>query len=148
MTNSEKYKFRTPKQFALLSLRLTPEMMEWLAESTEDNEGRKISNNVLFQDLLARLHTEASIDNSFRRPIRLPAGWFQFSELRLSEEWSMGRKKIHYLLQRLDARDATYVVFDTIHSAMTFPCVVGRMTHNCKGVSLKAVGQYVDDDVP
>lgn len=148
MTNNEKYKFRTPKQFASLNLRLTPEIMEWLAESTEDNEGRTIPNSVLFLDLLARLRTEAHTDTSFRRPINLPTGWFQFSELQLSEEWHMGRKRIHNLLLRLDAMKAIYSVFKTTHSAMTFPCVMGWTTHVGQSAVLIGDEQYVKDDVP
>jgi len=122
--NSEQYAFRTPSQFTSVDLRLKPELLEWLSKTTSDNAGDHIPNAALFQDLLARMYTTPHADHSPRRPISLPAGWMQFSEVRLAAEWSMGRKKIHNLLSRLDAIDAIYAVFSATHSAMTFPCVL------------------------
>lgn len=144
MKNSEQYHFRTPRQFKSVDMRLSSALLEWLSKTTPDNEGKDIPNAALFQDLLARLPTAQTTDASFRRPMHLPAGWLQFSEVRLAEEWRMGRKRIHNLLSCLDAMGAVYAVFSTTHSAMTFPCVIGWTTKDGQKASMTDVGRYVE----
>lgn len=75
--------------------------MQWLCGTTTDDNGRDISNFVLFADLLARMALTGGTANGFHRPLMLSAGQVQYSEELFSSQWNMGRKRIRNLLAAL-----------------------------------------------
>src|SRR5574344_1651165 len=119
----EQYKFRTPSQVQTLSIRLSKEAIEWLRGTTTDHDNHVVGNHSLFFDLLSRMKTEQSTDNTFRRPQIVKQGQAQFSELQLTEQWNMGRKKIHNLLTTMQDLGLIEVVNSRTASMLAFACI-------------------------
>lgn len=121
--SKETYRFQLPSSFDFISFRITPDAVALLNGSTENRYGDKISNAVLFQDLLSRMTFRGRLSNDFRRPLHLKPGQAQYSELRLTEEWQMNRTRLRNLLDRMESVWLIYTVRTTIGSIMSFPCV-------------------------
>jgi transcription initiation factor IIE alpha subunit len=47
------------------------------------------------------MRTKPGADESFRRPITLPLGKFQFSEEGLADDWKLGRKRVRRIIQEM-----------------------------------------------
>lgn len=119
----EQYKFKTPSQVQTLSIRLSKEAIEWLNGTTTDNDNHAVGNLSLFFDLLSRMKTAQCTDTSFRRPQIIKQGQAQFSELQLSEQWNMGRKKIHNLLTTMQDLGLIEVANSRTASMLAFVCI-------------------------
>lgn len=119
----EQYKFRTPSQVQTLSIRLSKEAIVWLRGTTTGHDNHVVGNHSLFFDLLSRMKTEKCTDNSFRRPQIVKQGQAQFSELQLTEQWNMGRKKIHNLLTTMQDLELIEVVNSRTASMLAFVCI-------------------------
>lgn len=119
----EKYKFKTPSQIQSLTILLSKEAIEWLSGTTTDNDNQAIGNITLFLDLLSRMKTEQCTDNSFRRPQIVKQGQAQFSELQLTEQWNMGRKKIHNLLTTMQDLKLIELFNSRTASILSFACI-------------------------
>jgi hypothetical protein len=74
-------------------------------ECTIDNDGIHIPNMLLYYDLLCRMRTDSGSDLSFRRPLSLSSGQFQFSEENLANDWNIGRRRIRAILARMTDLD-------------------------------------------
>lgn len=119
----EQYKYKTPSQVQTLSIRLSKEAIEWLSGTTTDHDNHTVGNLSLFLDLLSRMRTTQCTDSSFRRPQIVKPGQAQFSELQLSEQWDMGRKKIHNLLTTMQDLGLIEVVNSRTASMLAFVCI-------------------------
>ncbi len=119
----EQYKFRTPSQVQTLSIRLSKEAIEWLNGTTTDNDNHVVGKLTLFLDLLSRMKTEQCTDCSFRRPQIVKPGQAQFSELQLTEQWNMGRKKIHNLLTTMQDLGLIELFNSRTASMLAFVCI-------------------------
>lgn len=123
--NKEQYAFRKPESFRSIRIHLTVEAVGWLCGTTTDDNGREISNFVLFGDLLARMAVAAGEGKGFRRPQYLKAGQFQYSETALAAEWNMGRKKARNLLETMERMGLLAVRHSRTASVAAFACVGG-----------------------
>ena len=123
--NKKQYAFRKPKDFRSIRFNLTVEAIGWLCGTTTDDNGKEISNFILFGDLLARMTVAAGESKGFRRPQYLKAGQFQFSETALAAEWNMGRKKARNLLGTMERLGLLTVRHSRTASVATFSCVAG-----------------------
>lgn len=123
--NKEQYVFRKPENFRSIRIRLTVEAVGWLCGTTTDDNGREISNFVLFGDLLARMAVAAGESKGFRRPQYLNVGQFQYSETALAAEWNMGRKKARNLLEAMERIGLLVVRHSRTASVAAFACVGG-----------------------
>lgn len=121
----EPYRFQFPSGFDFISFRITPVAVEFLNGTTENKYGEKISNAVLFQDLLSRMTFRGRLSNDFRRPLHLKPGQAQYSELRLTDEWQMNRTRMRNLLDRMEYAGLIYTFRTTVGSIMSFPSVRG-----------------------
>lgn len=121
--NKEQYAFRQPENFRSIRICLTAEAIGWLCGTTTDDNGREISNFVLFGGLLARMAVAAGEGKGFRRPQYLKAGQFQFSETALAAEWNMGRKKVRNLLEAMERMGLLAVRHSRTASVAAFACV-------------------------
>ena len=121
----ETYRFQIPACFEFITFRMTTEAMILLAGNTENRRGDKVSNTILFYDLLSRMAVNTKVSDDFRRPLTLKPGQAQYSELRLSEQWCMNRTRMRNLLDRMEQVRLIYTSRSTIGSVMTFPCVLG-----------------------
>ena len=128
MRNKETHLFRKPQGFRTIRFHFTAEAIEWLAGTTNDNEGNAIDNHTLFYDLLSRICLTSGRDDSFRRPLALSAGQAQYSEEQLSDRWNMGRKRIRNLLATLTDLGLIDTCRSRVASVMTFPCLRGWET--------------------
>ena len=108
--SKETYLFQLPTGFDFISFRITPEAVALLNGTTENRHGEKISNAVLFQDLLSRMTFRGKVSNDFRRPLGLKPGQAQYSELRLTDEWQMNRTRLRNLLDRMESVWLIYTV--------------------------------------
>lgn len=104
---------------------MTTEVMNLLSGTTENKRGDKVSNTILFYDLLSRMAVNAKVSNDFRRPLTLQPGQAQYSELRLAEQWQMNRTRLRNLLDRMELAGLIYTDRSLIGSVMTFPSVLG-----------------------
>ena len=104
---------------------MTAEVMNLLSGTTENKRGDKVSNTVLFYDLLSRMAVNAKVSNDFRRPLALRPGQAQYSELRLAEQWQMNRTRLRNLLDRMEQAGLIYTSRSLVGSVMTFPSVLG-----------------------
>jgi hypothetical protein len=91
--------------FQSLDMKLTAEAMTWLIDTTIDNDGIHIPNMLLYYDLLCRMRTDSGSNLSFRRPLSLSSGQFQFSEENLANDWNIGRRRIRTILARMTELD-------------------------------------------
>ena len=121
----ETYKFQLPSRFEFITFRMTTEAMILLSGTTENRHGDKVSNTILFYDLLARMAVLPKVANDFRRPLTLQPGQAQYSELRLSEQWQMNRTRMRNLLGRMEQAGLIYTDRSLVGSVMTFPSVLG-----------------------
>ncbi len=101
------------------------EALEWLSETTSDDNNTLIANRNLFYDLLRRMRFTAGRDTAFRRPQWVQAGAFQFSEIGLAAEWNMGRKRVHNLLLTMKRIGLIAVSSSRIASIAAMACVEG-----------------------
>lgn len=104
---------------------MTAEVMNLLSGAPENKRGDKISNTVLFYDLLSRMVVNAKVSDDFRRPLALRPGQAQYSELRLAEQWQMNRTRLRNLLDRMEQAGLIYTDRSLVGSVMTFPSVLG-----------------------
>lgn len=123
MENNEPYQFKKLSGVEFIDFRLSMEAIRWLEGTTRNNASIDISNAVLFQDLLSRMSLTAGTDESFRRPQYITAGQAQFSEVKLSEQWNFGRKKLHNLLLQMQAVNLIEFESSRVASILTFVCV-------------------------
>lgn len=123
--SKDTYKFQIPSRFEIITFRMTTEVMNLLSGTTENKRGDKVSNTILFYDLLSRMAVNAKVSNDFRRPLTLQPGQAQYSELRLAEQWQMNRTRLRNLLDRMELAGLIYTDRSLIGSVMTFPSVLG-----------------------
>lgn len=123
--SKETYKFQLPSRFEFITFRMTTEAMILLGGTTENRHGDKVSNTILFYDLLSRMAVLPKVANDFRRPLTLLPGQAQYSELRLSEQWQMNRTRMRNLLDRMEQAGLIYTDRSLVGSVMTFPSVLG-----------------------
>lgn len=123
--SKDTYKFQIPSRFEIITFRMTTEVMNLLSGTTENKRGDKVSNTILFYDLLSRMAVNAKVSNDFRRPLTLQPGQAQYSELRLAEQWQMNRTRLRNLLDRMEQAGLIYTDRSLIGSVMTFPSVLG-----------------------
>lgn len=108
---------------SIITLSLSSEAIHWLAEYTIDNSGNQISNYTLFHNLLCRATLTESRGGDFRRPQMLQPGQFQFSEISLSREWNVGRKKVHNILLTMQRLGLIAVTLSRVASIATVTCM-------------------------
>lgn len=123
--SKETYLFCKPQGFRTIRFRFTAEAIEWLAGTTNNNDGNTIGNHTLFYDLLARVQPVPGRDGSFRRPQELRAGQLQFSETGLSEKWNVGRKKVRSLLAMMERLGLITVTASKVASVASVTCIEG-----------------------
>lgn len=123
--NKKQYAFWKPEKFRSIRFHLTVEAIGWLCGTTTDDNGKEISNFILFNDLLARMTVAAGESKGFRRPQHLTAGQFQYSEMALAAEWNMGRKKTRNLLETMERMGLLTVCHSRTASVAAFACVDG-----------------------
>lgn len=121
----ELYKFQHPSGIEFFSFRMTVEAMSLLTGITENKDGVKIANLILFYDLLSRMAVRPKASNDFRRPLALQPGQAQYSELRLAEQWRMNRTRMRNLLARMEQAGLIYTDRSLVGSVMSFPSVLG-----------------------
>ena len=121
--NKETYKFMYPTDVASISFSFSGKALQWLCGTTTDDDGRETGNFILFGDLLARMALTATEGKGFRRPLMLSAGQAQYSEVLLSTQWNMGRKRIRNLLDALTDIGLIDTYRSRVASVMTFPCI-------------------------
>lgn len=119
------YKFQIPSRFEIITFRMTVEVMNLLSGATENKRGDKVSNTILFYDLLSRKAVNAKVSNDFRRPLALKPGQAQYSEIRLAEQWQMNRTRLRNVLDRMEQAGLIYTDRSLVRSVMTFPSVLG-----------------------
>jgi hypothetical protein len=122
-SNKERYQLRTLTGYDELVIHLSGRAGEWLAGTTNTNDGYIVGNRTLFCDLLSRMQLTPTIGNGFRRPLPLNAGQAQYSELQLQAEWGIGRKVIRRILDEMEQVGLVKVEKSTVASTLTFPCV-------------------------
>lgn len=125
MKDKETYLFKKPQGFRTIRFHLAAEAIEWLAGTTNDNDGGTISNRTLFKSLLSRVRSLPGRDSSFRRPQELQPGQLQFSETGLAEEWHMGRKKVRNLLATMERLGLITVSTSKVASVASVTCIEG-----------------------
>ena len=125
IANNERSLLPMSGEFRSLCFCFTAEALEWLSGTTSDDNQTPITNRRLFYDLLRRVRFTAGRDESFRRPQRVQAGAFQFSEIGLAAEWKMGRKRIHNLLLTMERIGLIAVSSSRIASIAAMTCVIG-----------------------
>ena len=123
VSNKERYQFRTLTGYDELVIYLSGRAGEWLARTTNTNDGYVVGNRTLFCDLLSRMQLAPIISSGFRRPQSLNAGQAQYSELQLQSEWGIGRKIIRRLLDEMEQVGLIKVEKSTVASTLTFPCI-------------------------
>lgn len=119
------YKFQIPSRFEIITFRMTVEVMNLLSGATENKRGDKVSNTILFYDLLSRKAVNAKVSNDFRRPLALKPGQAQYSEIRLAEQWQMNRTRLRNVLGRMEQAGLIYTDRSLVRSVITFPSVLG-----------------------
>ena len=124
-TNNERGPLPMSGEFRSISFCFTAEALEWLSGATSDDGNNPVANRNLFYDLLQRMRFTAGRDESFRRPQRVQAGAFQFSEIGLAAEWNMGRKRIHNLLLTMERVGLIAVHLSRVASVAAMTCVTG-----------------------
>lgn len=124
-TDNEQTGLRLSGEFRSICFHFTAEALEWLSGTTSDDCQTPVANRTLFYDLLRRMRFTAGEDKSFRRPQRVQAGAFQFSEIGLAAEWNMGRKRVHNLLLTMERVGLIVVSSSRIASIAAITCVAG-----------------------
>ena len=122
-TNKESNSKRQSLNVAAITLQLSSAALQWLAETTINNAGDCVCNYALFYDLLKRMRTEDGSDQSFRRPISLSSGQFQYSEENLAADWDFGRKRVRNILTKMAALGIITTEASRIASAADVVCV-------------------------
>lgn len=122
--DKKEYRFMYPSGIASFSFRFSDSALQWLCGTTIDDNGREMSNFVLFGDLLARMALTDGAADGFHRPLMLSAGQVQYSEQQLSSQWNMGRKRIRNLLAALTDMGLIDTFRSRVASVMTFPCLL------------------------
>lgn len=118
------YKFQIPSRFEIITFRMTVEVMNLLSGATENKRGDKVSNTILFYDLLSRMAVNAKVSNDFRRPLALKPGQAQYSEIRLAEQWQMNQTRLRNVLDKMEQAGLIYTDRSLVRSVMTFPSVL------------------------
>ena len=125
IANNERSPLPMSGEFRSICFCFTAEALEWLSGTTSDDNQTPIANRLLFYDLLRRVRFAAGRDESFRRPQRVQAGAFQFSEIGLAADWNMGRKRVHNLLLTMESVGLISVHFSRVASVAAMTCVTG-----------------------
>lgn len=123
VTNKDRYQFRSLTGYDDIVICLSGRAGQWLAGTTNTNDGYIVGNRTLFCDLLSRMQLLPATGAGFRRPQTLNAGQAQYSELQLQEQWGIGRKVIRRLLEEMEVVGLIEVEKSTVASIVTFPCV-------------------------
>lgn len=123
--NNESNRLHLSGEFRNIYFCFTVEALEWLSGTTSDDNNTPIANGNLFYELLRRMRFTAGRDESFRRPQRVQAGAFQFSEIGLAAEWNMGRKRVHNLLLTMERVGLIAVHSSRVASIAAMVCVEG-----------------------
>ena len=123
--NNERSPLPMSGEFRSICFCFTAEALEWLSGTTSDDSQTLIANRVLFYNLLRRMRFAAGRDDTFRRPQRVQAGAFQFSEIGLAAEWNMGRKRVHNLLLTMERVGLIAVHSSRVASVAAMTCVAG-----------------------
>lgn len=123
ITNKEPIYQNKLSDKSLITLSLSLEATHWLAEYSIDNSGKRVSNYMLFHNLLCRATPIECRNDDFRRPQMLQPGQFQFSEISLSREWNVGRKKAHNILLTMQRLGLVAVTLSRVASIATVTCV-------------------------
>lgn len=108
-----------------LTLTLSPSAISWLKGTTQNNDGYSLQHSKIFFSLLKEIKTETCVDDNFRRKFTLNPSQVQFSELSLCKKWSMGRKKIHNILSKMESLGLVKVFNSRLGSVLTFVCIKG-----------------------
>ena len=148
--NKETISSMFPKNVGNIIFRLSTETLVWLDGTTRDDNGTQVANRRFFHDLLARMQFSEELEESgipdthlsealpphssfphfvFRRPLLLHIGQMQYSEELLSALWSLGRKRVRNLLQRMELLGLVKTYPSRIASYMTFPYIDGWTLH-------------------
>ena len=125
IANNERSPLPMSGEFRSICFCFTAEALEWLSGTTSDDNQTPVANRNLFYDLLRRMRFSAGRDEAFRRPQRVQAGAFQFSEIGLAAEWNMGRKRIHNLLLTMERVGLIAVHSSRVASVAAMTCVTG-----------------------
>ena len=125
IANNERSTLPISGEFRSICFCFTAEALEWLSGTTSDDNQTLIANRNLFYGLLRRIRFTEGRDESFRRPQRVQAGAFQFSEIGLTAEWNMGRKRIHNLLLTMERIGLIAVHSSRVASVAAMTCVAG-----------------------
>ena len=123
--SKDTYKFQIPSRIEIITFRMTADLLFNDTATTENKRGDKVSNTILFYDLLSRMAVNAKVSDDFRRPLALQPGQAQYSELRLAEQWQMNRTRLRNLLDRMEQAGLIYTDRSLVGSVMTFPSVLG-----------------------
>ena len=81
------------------------ETLFWFARTTTDKDGNEISNYMFYYDFLCRMQSSQHSDLSFRRPMVVELGQFQYSEEKLAIDWNISRRHVRDIIatmRRLD----------------------------------------------
>lgn len=130
-------------KFRSICFRFTAEALQWLSGTTSDDSNAPIANRDLFYDLLRRMLFMAGRDESFRRPQWVPAGAFQFSEIGLTADWNMGRKRVHNLLLTMEYVGLIAVHASRVASIAAMSCVEGWTNANGDFVNNPCCGSII-----
>jgi hypothetical protein len=110
-------------QVAAITLQLSSAALEWLNENTLNNADESVSHYALFYDMICRMRTDTGSDQSFRRPISLSSGKFQFSEEQLAADWNIGRKRVRSILARMADLGIISITSSRVASYASVACV-------------------------
>lgn len=108
-----------------LSIVLSAEALQWLCQKTMTDVGTETANSHIFFSLLSRIKTYPHKDKSFRRPQLLLPGQVQLSEIKESEEWHIGRKRLHNMLELMDSLGLISLCSSRVATVISFPCIKG-----------------------
>ena len=125
IANNERSPLPMSGEFRSICFHFSAEALEWLSGTMSDDGNYAVANRNLFYDLLRRMRFSEGRDESFRRPQRVQAGAFQFSEIGLAAEWNMGRKRVHNLLLTMERIGLIAVHSSRVASVAAMTCVAG-----------------------
>ena len=126
--DKEKYIFQVPKDFEQIVIRLSSDAFDWLNGTTTTADGTIISHTVLFYDILSRMQFKDNVDESFRRPQQVLAGQGQLSEVMLADQWQMGRKQVHNIIEKMVKLELLTMERSKIASVASYTCILGWST--------------------
>lgn len=117
--------FKQLRRICSVTLEFSPQAMALLSETTTLNDGSRVSNYMLFQDLLSRIILEPQADTSDHGQLSLKPGQATYSEPKLTEQWQIGRTRLRRLLDRMQKAGLIYTNRAATGSVMSFPALKG-----------------------